>query len=362
MFGRFAGGGDKLNVNVTPEASLVARPILASILLASILSVVALSCSSPTPTVRSAKIFSSVVSLSLYDHATDAAFEACFARLREIDLNMNMWDDASELGRLNARAGKGPIPASRDLVAAAARGIELARLTGGVFDPSVGPLVRLWGIGGPDPRVPTQAQLLAARALVDWRRVTVDEAAGTIALAPGMRLDFGALAKGYGAEEGGRVLAAMGVRSGLLDVGGCVLVIGSGPKGAAWRIGVQDPESARGSPLGYFSVRDAAVDTSGVYERFFESAGHRYAHIMDTRTGLPVEGDVVSATVAVPRNQNSDGPPLAMLVLGMDGGLALADTLGIAAVLIGRDRRVHLSKAARGTFTLIDTSYSLSGK
>ena len=89
--------------------------------------------------------------------------------------------------------------------------------------------------------------------------------AGTIALGPGMRLDFGALAKGYGAEEGGRVLAAMGVRSGLLDVGGCVLVIGSGPKGAAWRIGVQDPDSVRGRPLGYFSVRDGAVDTSGVY-------------------------------------------------------------------------------------------------
>ena len=273
-----------------------------------------------------------------------------------------MWDDSSELARLNARAGSGPVQASRDLVAAAARGPELARLSDGVFDISVGPLVRLWGIGGPNPCVPSQAQLGAARALVDWRRVRVDEAAGTIELAPGMRLDFGALAKGYGAEEGGRVLAAMGVRSGLLDVGGCVLVIGSGPKGAAWRIGVQDPDLARGRPLGYFSVRDGAVDTSGVYERFFESGGHRYAHIMDTRTGLPVEGEVVSATVMLPRGQNSDGPPLAMLVLGVDEGLALADTLGIAAVLVGRDRRVHLSKAARGSFTLIDRSYSLSGK
>jgi thiamine biosynthesis lipoprotein len=318
------------------------------------------SCSREAPVQRRATIFQSTVVLTLNDHASDAAFEACFDRLRRIDAAMNMWDESSELARLNARSGRGPIAVSGDLAAVAARGLELAALSGGAFDPTVAPLVKLWGIGGPRPRLPSEAEIGAARSLVDWRRVKLGESPPSIELAPGQGLDFGALAKGYGAEEGGKLLAAMGVRSGLLDVGGCVLVIGADQRGRSWRIGVQDPLSPRGTPLGYFSLRDSSVDTSGVYERFFELGGRRYAHIMDTRTGRPIEGDIVSATVAMPRTLNSDGPPLALLVLGMVEGLALADRMGLAAVLLGKDKRVYLSRAARGRFTIIDTSFSLA--
>ncbi len=309
---------------------------------------------------RRATIFSSAVVLTLNDHASDASFEACFARLREIDAEMNMWDPASELSRLNAGAGQGPVAVSSDLMKTALRGIDLAGQSGGIFDPTVAPLVKLWGIGGPHPRLPADSEVGSARALVGWRRVKADEAARTIELEAGMGLDFGALAKGYGAEEGGRLLASRGVRSGLLDVGGCVLVIGGDSRGGSWRIGVQNPASARGEPLGYFSLRDSTVDTSGVYERFFESGGRRYAHIMDTRTGRPLTGGLVSASVALPRGQNADGPPLALLVLGPEEGIALADRLGLAAVLLGPGNRYYLSKDARGSFVLLDQSYRLS--
>ncbi len=334
---------------------------LAAGLLAAILLIAsASSCSRPAPATRRAAIFSSQVVLTLRDHAEDSAFEACFERLRAIDAEMNMWDPASELSRLNARAGTGSVPASRDLVIAAARGLELARISGGIFDPSVGALVKLWGIGGPSPRVPSEAEIRAARALVDWRRVRVDEKALTIELARGMELDFGALAKGYGAEEGARLLAERGVESAVLDVGGCVVVLGSGPGGAPWRIGVQNPGTARGTPLGYFSLRDSAVDTSGLYERYFESGGRRYAHIFDTRTGRPLEGGLVSASIALGREENSDGPSLILLVLGPSEGLAFADRMGWAVVLLGEDKKLYLSKAAKPLFTLIDSSYSLA--
>jgi FAD:protein FMN transferase len=329
--------------------------LLSALLLAS-----AASCSRPAPIARRATIFSSQVVLTLRDRADDAAFDACFERLRAIDAEMNMWDPASELSRLNARAGRGALQASRDLVLTAARGLELARLSKGVFDPSVGPLVKLWGIGGPRPRLPAEAEIRAARAHVDWRRVKVDESALTIELEAGMELDFGALAKGYGAEEGGRLLAERGVKSAVLDVGGCVVVLGSGPGGAAWRVGVQDPQSPRGTPLGYFSLRDSAVDTSGLYERYFESGGKRYAHIFDTRTGRPLEGSLISATIALPRAENSDGPPLVLLVLGPEEGRAFADRQGWAAVLIGEGKKVFVSKSAKQSFTLIDTTYSLA--
>jgi thiamine biosynthesis lipoprotein len=341
----------------TARAMILRSAALAACLAAALL---ASACAPPEATTRRATIFSSAVVLSLYDHATDDAFEACFARLREIDAKMNMWDPESELGRLNARAGRGPAAASRDILNAAAQGLELARATDGIFDLSVAPLVRLWGVGTPRARLPSEAEIRAALRLVDWRRVELDEKAGTIALGSGMGMDFGALAKGYGAAEGGALLASLGVKSAILDVGGCVLAIGSAPGGAAWKIGVQDPGSARGTPLGYFAGREFAVDTSGVYERYFESGGRRYAHIMDTRTGRPVEGHLSSASIAVPRGQNSDGPPLALLVLGPEAGLALANRLGLAAVLIGSDKRVYRSAAARGSFTLLDKAYTFS--
>jgi thiamine biosynthesis lipoprotein len=320
----------------------------------------AVSCSAPAPELRRADIFSSQVLLKLYDHASEELFEACFARLRQIDAAMNMWDSSSELSRLNARAGRGPVALSPDLAAAAARGLELARLSDGIFDPTIGPLVKLWGIGSARARIPSGAELRETRARVNWRRAKLDPAVPTLELATGMELDFGALAKGYGAMEGARLLAARGVRSAVLDVGGCVVVIGSDPRGKAWRVGVQDPLSPRGTPLGYFSLRDSAVDTSGVYERYFESGGHRYAHILDPRTGRPVEGSLVSATVALPRGENADGPALALLLLGKEAGLAWADRLGIAAVLIDTNKRVYLSKAARSIFTVTDSSYSIS--
>jgi len=321
---------------------------------------VLLSCSAGAYPTRRATIFESAVVLRLRDHATEANFEACFARLREIDAEMNMWDRRSELSRLNVRSGEGPIAVSRDLAATTGRGLELARLTEGVFDPSVGPLVKLWGIGTDSPRLPSEAEIRAALDMVDWRRVKVDRDALTVELARGQGLDFGALAKGYGAIEGARLLEERGVRSGVLDVGGCVAAIGSGPKGESWRIGVQDPRSPRGTPLGYFAVRESGVDTSGVYERYFEAGGHRYAHIFDTRTGRPIEGGAVSATVVLPLGQNPDGPALPILVLGPAAGIAMADRMGLAAVILDSDKRLYLSKAARSSFTLLDRAYSIS--
>ena len=319
-------------------------------------------CSPATGVTRRSTVFDSAVVLTLRDHAIDSNFEACFARLRRIDAELNMWDPASGLARLNARAGSGPVRVDRDIAETAARGLELARLSEGIFDPTVGPLVRLWGIGTSSPRMPSEAEEAAARERVGWRRAKAESAASTVELGKGQALDFGALAKGCGAVEGAKVLEARGVRSGVLDVGGCVAAIGSGPGGKPWRIGVQDPLSPRGTPLGYFSVRESGVDTSGTYERYFEAGGKRYAHIFDTRTGRPVEGSAISATVVLPLGQNPDGPPLILLVLGPEKGIAFADSLGMAAVILDSGKRLFLSKAAKPIFTLLDSSYSIAGE
>src|SRR5208337_523236 len=182
-------------------------------------------------------------------------------------------------------AGTGAVPVSGDFREALRQGLELANLTDGLFDPTVGPLVKLWGIGTDKAHIPRAEDIRSALRLVGWRDVVLDERAETVALRrAGMTLDFGALLKGYAAVEGGRVLAARGVKSAILDVGGSVLARGSRPGGAPWRIGLQKPGAPRGTSLGEIEVRDEVVNTSGTYEQFFVQNGKRYQHILDPRT------------------------------------------------------------------------------
>lgn len=320
------------------------------------------SCRQAAPERRFAEIFRSPCSLEIHDRPSEEAFDEVWARLREIDAEMNMWDPESALSRLSASAGSGPAPASADLRAVLSHALRLRELSGGRYDPTVGPLVKLWGVGTPRARVPGAAEIAGALALVG-APVAVDDAAGKVDLPrPGTVLDFGSVAKGYGAVEAERILSARGVRSAVADLGGCVLALGSRPTGEAWRIGVQDPSGPRGArTVGYLVARDAAVATSGTYERRFEEGGKAYHHLMDTATGRPIDNGLVSVTVMVDRRSNPDGPPLALLALGLERGLALADELGLPAVFLDGNRRIRLSKAAEADFVKTNPDYELGG-
>lgn len=315
------------------------------------------------PERRGENIFQSPCTITLYDRHGDGDFQAVWDRLAEIDAMMSMWKPESALSRINAASGSGPVPAPPEILAALDHALTLADLTGGRYDPTVGPLVKLWAIGTPNARVPAQGEIAAALALLGRSEVRVDRGAGTVALGrPGMALDFGSVAKGFGAVEAGKVLESRGMKSAVVDVGGCVLAFGSRPDGSPWRIGVQDPSGERGAALvGYFLARDSAASTSGIYERRFVSDGVTYHHLMDTTTGYPIDNDIVSVTVLTDRRKNPDGPPLAILALGTEGGVALADRLGLPAVLILKDRSLRLSRAAEGIFTLTNRAYTLGG-
>jgi thiamine biosynthesis lipoprotein len=319
----------------------------------------ATSCARRTPERRFETIFQSACSVSIYDRPSDETFEAVWARLREIDAMMNMWNEDSDLSRLNAAAGTGAVAVPAEILEVLGHALRLCDLSGGRYDPTVGPLVKLWGVGTPRARVPEAAAIAEALSLLDRASVRADVAAGTVELGrPGMALDFGSVAKGFGVVQTGRILAQRGVKSAIADLGGCVLALGSNPSGGSWRIGIQDPSAERGrSTVGYFLARDAAVATSGTYERRFVQDGKSYHHIMDTSTGYPVDNSIVSVTVLVERDSNPDGPPLALLALGAERGLELADELGIAAVFIEQGRRLRVSKKAKAIFVKTSSDY-----
>jgi len=317
------------------------------------------SCHGPEqPLSRTEHVLGTQCAITLYDHASAGSLDSCFARLREINARMSVRDPGSELDAVNDAAGKGAVPVTDDVFAVVRRALELARLSNGLFDPTVGPLVRLWGINTDHARVPSPAEVKAALSLVSWKDVVMDDTARTIELRrPAMSLDVGGVAKGYAADEMVRILAQKGARSAIIDLGGNVFAMGSKPDGGPWSIGIQDSWGTRGALLGVVQVRNRTVVTSGVYERFFQENGKRFHHIMDTRTGFPVDNGIVSATVVADTSFAADGMTLTLLSMGPGRGLALAHRLGLAAVMVASDRTVYTTPEIRAFFRITDPSF-----
>jgi thiamine biosynthesis lipoprotein len=296
--------------------------------------------------------------------AAEAALNASFARLREIEDRMSVNKDGTELSRINAAAGRSAVPVTEDVLFVVGKALEYARLSEGAFDPSVGPLVKLWGIGTELARVPSKDEIDKARRLVDWRKVELDPVAKTVRLAErGMRLDLGAIAKGYAADEVELILKAAGVKAAIVDLGGNVYALGAKKGGVPWRIGVQvpDPSASRGEYLGIVEGRDFTVVTSGIYERFFEEGGKRYHHILDLGTGYPADNGLVSVTIVAGSSVDADGLSTSLFALGKERGMALAKGLpGVSVIMVDAAGKVYLSPGAGKVFKLTSKDYELA--
>jgi len=296
-----------------------------------------------------------------------AAVEAAFARIAEIDERMSATRATSEVSRVNAAAGVAPVAVSSDTFAVIRAALEFARRGNGRFDLTVGPLVRLWGIGTDDARVPAPAEIAAALARVGWRDVATSDADSTVFLKrAGMAIDLGAIAKGYAADEAAAVLASRGVKTALVDLGGNVLTLGAKPDGSPWRIGLQDPDPAvpRGSHIGTLEYRGGrAVVTSGTYERYFVRDGVRYHHLLDTTTGRPVQNGLVAVTIFTARAIDADGWSTLAFTSGLERGRALVEATGgtVDAVFFTDRFEVYATAGVRGMLKLSDPRWRLSG-
>jgi thiamine biosynthesis lipoprotein len=308
-------------------------------------------------------VLGTACSVNLYNRGTPKTYRKIFDRLREIEnaLSANLED--SDLGRINAAAGLEAVSAGADTIGVLKRALRFAELSGGAFDPTVGPLVKLWGIGSDGERIPGEEEIAAALSLINWRDVAVDEDAGTVFLArPGMRLDLGAIAKGYAADEAARIIAEEGIERALVDLGGNILAWGAKEDGSPWRVGIQNPVAGRGAYVGIAEVKNKTLVTSGVYERFFESGGRRYHHILSTRSGYPVESGLLSVTVIGGSSMDADALSTSLFALGYEAGRALAESLeNTEVVFIFADRSVRGTSGAFDLFTLTDGDFTKIG-
>ncbi|MDR2478531.1 MAG: FAD:protein FMN transferase [Treponema sp.] len=304
-----------------------------------------------------------VCTVNLYEDGSRSQYASVFSRIRAIERLMSGRLEDSEVTRINRNAGIAPVRVSADLVTVLERALYYAELSGGAFEPTVGPLTALWGIGTENERIPGEAEIAGALALMDWRDLVVDREQGTAFLKrSGMALDLGAIAKGYAADEAARLARENGVRRGIFDLGGNILALGSrgGKTDAPWRIGVQDPLNDRGAYIGVLEVEDKSVVTSGVYERYFEAGGRRYHHILSSADGYPVHNGLLSVTIVTDLSIDADGLSTAVFALGYEKGRALIESLShTEAIFIFEDRRIRITEGLQAAFTLAGDDYVL---
>jgi thiamine biosynthesis lipoprotein len=306
-------------------------------------------------------LIGTVCSITLHGPAQEDAFRKAFDRVREIENRMSVNIPESDIGRVNAAAGKSPVPVAEETLALVEKGLGFARLSGGAFNIAVGPLVTLWGIGTDLAAVPQDADIAAALGRIDFAKVAVNETEKTIFLQePGMALDLGAIAKGYAADEAARILRQQGAARGVIDFGGNILVLGSRSDGTGWRVGVQNPVQDRGQYFGVITASNAAVVSSGVYERFFIAPdGRRCHHILDPQTGAPVRNGLVQVTVTAGSSTEADAFSTTLFVLGLQAGMELAEkTEGIEALFVTEDKRLYATRGMKEIFSLSDRSFA----
>ncbi|MGA8890301.1 MAG: FAD:protein FMN transferase, partial [Anaeromyxobacteraceae bacterium] len=288
------------------------------------------------------------------------AVDAAFAVFDRVDQVMNEWRPGSPLSALNAAAGTGrPVPLPGDLCDVLRAGKAGAERTGGLFDPTWAALRGVWRFGdGEASRVPTDAEVKGACALVSWSDLVLEPEAATPGTPcqaslrrSGMAVGLGGLAKGWGVDRAVLELRRRGLRDFTVQAGGDLFASGT-RGGRPWRIGVRDPRGAPGEPFAWMEVQDAAFSTTGDSERFFVRDGVRYHHVIDTRTCRPATASR-QASVLAPSALEAEVLGKAVFVLGGEEGVALAARNGASVVLVTAGNAVVASPALSGRLHVV---------
>ncbi|MDO4400081.1 MAG: FAD:protein FMN transferase [Coriobacteriia bacterium] len=281
---------------------------------------------------RTVFLFDTVVTLDAYcsKETMDAAvgrcgyFESIFSRTRE----------SSDIGRINEAKGE-PVEVAPETADIITKALAYCEESEGRFDITIGAATTLWDFK--EGVVPKASALEKAVKHIDYTKVLVDGTTVQL-LDPKAKLDLGGIAKGYIADDLCRGFIEAGCDSGFVNLGGNVKTIGLKPDGSPWHVGVQDPNDVHDTVVAAVYSQDTSVVTSGLYERRFEKDGKDYWHILDPKTGYPVETDLVSATIISDASLDGDGYTKPLFMMGKDEAIAWINAKpGIEGMVVGSD-------------------------
>lgn len=295
-----------------------------------------ISCSKEQPYTKDTFVMGTTAQVTIYGKSTEEAEAIATEALRElhsIENNLSTWKERSEISILNRESNGNPLLASWELYAIVDSSLHFSQMTFGAFDITARPLVKLWGFQGGMLKLPSDEEIEETLKLVGSDKVTVSRRSPRIGLSPGTEIDLAGIAKGYAVDRCAAILKNHSVTSGLVNLGGNIYAIGTPPGKDGWTIGIRNPVET-GKLIGAFMLEDEAVATSGNYENFVEIDGKRYGHIIDPRTGRPVD-HVLSVTVIASTALATDALSTGLFVLGPEKAAEVLTKLpGVKAYFI----------------------------
>lgn len=297
-----------------------------------LLSLLLLGCR--TETAHSAAGFACDTVVTVTAYAPQETVDATLRICADYEKILSKTAAGSDIDRLN-RANGEPVEVQPETAALLALAVEIGTASGGAFDVSIAPASALWDFKADEPQIPDENALLAACGRIDYRSIVID--GNIVTLKNGAEIDLGGIAKGYIADCVAAYLKGQGVTSACINMGGNVVLIGTKPDGTPWTVGIRDPNGTPEQSEEVLALSDAAVVTSGTYERGFDLGGVRYHHILDPKTGMPVQNGLASVTVIGTRSALCDALSTACFVLGEEKSRPVLERYGVRAIFLYAD-------------------------
>ena len=295
------------------------------------------------------------VKQTTYDQSADAKqkLEDMFSYLTEFEKKVSMHLSDSEISKVNNSAGVSAVAVSDETYQLLKRSKELSQQKNGIFDITIGPLVKLWGITSDSPRVPEDSEIKNYLKRVGISKLSLNDEKKTAKLTnPYMEIDLGGIAKGYACDLAKKKYQELGLDSGLISLGGNVYSFGTKPDGTAFIIGLRDPRGEDNDLMGNLTAPGKVVATTGDYERYFEQDGKRYHHVLDPKTGYPAQTDLIAVTIIAEEGALADFLSTTFFIAGKEAVLKNLDNDKFDIIAVDKEMKVYVSEGMKRNFQL----------
>lgn len=264
--------------------------------------------------------------------------------IKRIERLISSWDLNSQTSMVNNNAGKNPVKVDKELFDLIERAVHISKITGGAFDITYASIDNVWKFDGSMTEKPSEEAISNSVAKIGYQNIVLNKEEQTVFLKlEGMRIGFGAIGKGYAADKVRSMLKSKGVKAGIINASGDLTTWGKQPDGKDWMVGITNPLN-KDKVFSWFPVQNAAVATSGNYEKYVEFEGVKYSHIIDPRTGYPSKG-LVSVTIFAKSAELCDALATSVFITGVETGINMVDQInGVECIIVDEGNKIHTSK------------------
>lgn len=304
--------------------------------------------SQKTPISKSTFMLNTVITITIYDSENEALIDQAFELCKEYENVLSKTIETSEIYKLNTRSTtENTFTISDKTREVLEKALYYSEISDGAFDVTIEPVSSLWNFTDQITTIPDSTNIEAAIQYVDYKNLSLKGNELTF-LSPNTHLDLGAIAKGYIADKIKTFLVENGVESAIINLGGNILCVGEKPDGSPYKIGVQKPFEDRNETISILNINDMSVVSSGVYERNFIIDDVNYHHLLDTKTGYPLDNGLISVTIISKKSVDGDGLSTTCFGLALEEGIKLLNSLDDAyGIFITEDYEIYYSEGAK---------------